>query len=163
MSFPWYGDPDRRKQKLQNFYCDTLKIRQQFIKATAPFINTAELWFVEELSRRKVVSLSRDSETARQLLFELPCQTASANQSEYLPISAVLHLHFDAWDLPCYKCELLFRPYSLKCGGPRARQWQNFPTCNCAEPLALTLAYGERRRKEIARTAQEKDRPSVEA
>ena len=62
--------------------------------------------------------------------------------AEYVLTGWVLSLNQDEWQLPCVKCNWIYRGWWIfKARGMKAVQWASFPAFNCTEPLAYALSY----------------------
>ena len=88
---------------------------------------------MELMCRWKIRHIDARNEAMSKTLYDLGLQSnVLGDCAEYVLTGRVLNLDQDEWQLPCVKCNWIYRGW-----------WNfeaSFPAFNCAEPLAYALS-----------------------
>jgi hypothetical protein len=118
--------------------------RKQYIRAIAPYLETAETAFNDEMEKRDIQSITPKDAASRLVVFNLRgINGMRLTQPSTHLWSRALHLHPKVqWSHPCFRCQLLHKSmdgYGI--GGSKSVTWtREYAPLNCGESLSIAMS-----------------------
>jgi len=119
-------------------------VRKEYIAQFAPFVDAAETEFTEQLLATHEEEIKGDDIHWRKWLFDLHSIGDLQQTQGGLHIWArPFHISQGRWGMPCLRCKFLHKAmWNWDVAGRKCVAWRReYCAMNCAEPLALAMAY----------------------